>query len=256
MPAETRSLRRAGQVLLFYLLLLWLGGMLLAGNLFCLPLALVPARVRQPLMQRLISALFRLFLAGCTRCGLMRLDLTALDELNQRPGGMLILANHPSMIDVFLVLSRVREALCLMKADLVTNAFLAIGAQLAGYVNNSRPEHFIRAASRAVRRGQRLLVFPEGTRTIEDPINPLKPGAGLIAKLAQAPMQVVILRTNSCYLCKGWPIWRAPRFPVVYQARLGPCLPAPRNTNEATTQLQNAFRQQLPTSAIDPEFTV
>lgn len=256
MPSDTRGLRRAGQVLLFYLLLLWLGGMLLAGNLFCLPLAPVPARLRQPLMQRLISAVFRLFLDGCTRCGLMRLDLAALDEINRRPGGLLILANHPSMIDVFLVLSRVREALCLMKADLVSNAFLAVGALLAGYVSNSRPEHLIRAATRAVRRGQRLLVFPEGTRTVEDPINPLKPGASLIAKLAQAPMQVVILRTNSRYLCKGWPIWRAPRFPVVYQARLGPCLPAPRNVNKAMAQLQNAFQQQLPTSPIDPELKV
>ncbi|MCO5976022.1 lysophospholipid acyltransferase family protein [Ideonella oryzae] len=242
------------QLLLFYLLLLWLGGMLLAGNLLCLPLVAMPARLRQPLMQRLISAVFRLFLSGCTACGLMQLDLAALDELNARRGGLLIVANHPSMIDVFLILSRVREALCLMKADLVTNAFLAIGALLAGYVSNSRPEHLIRAATRAVRRGQRLLVFPEGTRTVEDPVNPLKPGAGLIAKLAHAPLQVVILRTNSQYLCKGWPIWRAPRFPVVYQARLGPCVPAPRHVGETMAALHEAFRQQLPTASIDPDF--
>ena len=136
-------LRRAVQLLLFYLVLLWLAVMLLVGNLLVLPLALLPARLRRPLVQSLISATFRLFLGGCCACGLMRLDLRELDALNARPGGLLMVANHPSMIDVFLVLSRVRHALCLMKADLGTNPFLAVGARLAGYVSNRHAEGLI-----------------------------------------------------------------------------------------------------------------
>lgn len=259
MNAPGAALRRAGQVLLFYLLLLWLGAMLLAGNLLCLPLALLPAARRQPLAQRLISGLCRGFLAGCTACGLMRLDLRALDELNQRDGGLLLAANHPSMIDAFLILSRLREVRCLMKADLVGNIFLAIGARMAGYVSNRRPEHLVRAASRAVRRGCCLLVFPEGTRTVEpplNPLNPLKPGVGLIAKLSQAPTQVILLRSNSAYLGKGWPIWRPPSFPLCFQARLGPRLPPPAAVAQAMDRLQAAFGQALPTPAVDPSFKI
>lgn len=246
-------MRHAAQLLLFYLLLLWLGAMLLAGNLLSLPLVLLPARWREALMQPLISATFRLFLAGCCRCGLMQLDLRALDALNARQGGLLLVANHPSMIDVFLVLSRVRRALCLMKADLSANAFLAIGARLAGYVSNRRIDGMIRSAARALSQGNRLLVFPEGTRTVQWPLNPLKPGVGLMAKRAQVPLQLILIRSNSAYLCKGWPIWRPPVFPVIYQARLGACLPASASVADVVERLQHQFLQELDTP-IDPAF--
>ena len=131
---------------------------MLFRSLLVLPLALLPARLRRPLVQSLISATFRLFLGGCCACGLMRLDLRELDALNARPGGLLMVANHPSMIDVFLVLSRVRHALCLMKADLGTNPFLAVGARLAGYVSNRHAEGLIRQGAQALREGL-LTVF-------------------------------------------------------------------------------------------------
>lgn len=115
----------------FYLVLVWLGVMLLLGNFACIPLILAPKSLRQPFLQAMISGTFRLFLAGSAVLGVMSLDLKALDQLNGRRGIVLV-ANHPSMIDVFLVISRVRGAFCLMKASLMGNAFLALGAYLAG----------------------------------------------------------------------------------------------------------------------------
>jgi 1-acyl-sn-glycerol-3-phosphate acyltransferase len=238
---------------MFYLLLLWLGAMLLAGNLLSVPLVLLPARLREPLMQTLISATFRLFLRGCCAFELMQLDLRALDVLNERRGGLLLVANHPSMIDVFLVLSRVRHTLCLMKSDLSSNAFLAAGARLAGYISNRRTDRMIRSAAQALTSGHRLLVFPEGTRTVQLPLNPLKPGVGLIAKRAQVPLQTILIRTNSAYLCKGWPIWRPPTFPVIYQARLGACVLASDSVTDVVERLQRQFLQELE-APIDPAF--
>lgn len=248
-------MRRIGQLLSFYLMLLWLGTMLLLGNLLSVPLVLLPTRLREPFMQTLISATFRLFLRGCCAFDLMRLDLRALDVLNERQGGLLLVANHPSMIDVFLVLSRVRHALCLMKADLGSNVFLATGARLAGYISNRRTDRMIRSASQALSSGHRLLVFPEGTRTVRWPLNPLKPGVGLIAKRAQAPVQTILIRTNSPYLCKGWPIWRPPTFPVIYRARLGSCLPASDSVRDVVEQLQRQFAQELDTP-LDPTLSL
>ena len=95
---------RAVQLLLFYALLSWLGSMLLLGNLACLPLIVVPRTVREPVLQAAISRTFQLFLQGCSTCGLMRLELEALDKL-AHDRGVVLVANHPSMIDVFLVTS-------------------------------------------------------------------------------------------------------------------------------------------------------
>ena len=35
------------------------------------------------------------------------------------------------------------------------------------------------------------------------------------------PIQTVIIETDTTYLRKGWPIWRAPAFPVRIRVRLG-----------------------------------
>jgi hypothetical protein len=35
------------------------------------------------------------------------------------------------------------------------------------------------------------------------------------------PIQTVIIECESPYLGKGWPIWRAPVFPIIVKARLG-----------------------------------
>ena len=144
---------------------------------------------------------FQLFLQGCSTCGLMRLELDALDKL-AHDRGVVLVANHPSMIDVFLVVSRLPQVICLMKASLMGNAFLAAGAYLAGYIPNRVVDTMVRDAARAVADGQSLLIFPEGTRTTEHPINALKPGAALIAKRAKAPLQLIVLETNSRYLTK------------------------------------------------------
>jgi 1-acyl-sn-glycerol-3-phosphate acyltransferase len=242
--AAGATLRRTWQVVLFALMLLWLGAMLLAGNLACLPLVLLPRSVRQPLVQAAISGTLALFLAGASRCGLMRLDLSELDALN-RESGLLLAANHPSMIDVFLVVSRVRRAACLMKASIGFNLFLAVGAYLGGYISNKRVDLMLRQAAAAVRAGQTLLAFPEGTRTTEQPVNRLKPGLALIAKRARAPLQIILIETNSPYLGQGWKIWRPPQFPLVYRARLGPRVMPSSSVSDTVRQLQAHFDTAL-----------
>lgn len=243
---------RLGQILLFYFMLLWLGLMLLGGNLLCLPLLLVPRSLREHRVQAGISRLFQVFLAGAVYCGLMRLDLSALDTLNGKRRIVLV-ANHPSMIDVFLVISRIRHAICLMKSSLRSNAFLAIGAYIAGYVSNRHPDLMLRDAAQAVEQGALLLVFPEGTRTTRQPINPLKPGVGLIAKRAAAPLQTLLIQTNSAYLAKGWNIFRPPEFPLVYRVTLGEQITANGPVTETMDSLQSYFEREI-SSSIDPGF--
>lgn len=245
---------RLGQILLFYCMLLWLGLMLLGGNLLCLPLVVVPRSLREPRVQAGISRLFQLFLSGAARCGLMRLDLDALDALNGKRRIVLV-ANHPSMIDVFLVISRVRHAICLMKSSLRSNAFLAVGAYMAGYVSNRHTDLMLRDGAQAVERGALLLAFPEGTRTTRQPINALKPGVGLIAKRAGAPLQTLLIESNSAYLAKGWNIFRPPAFPLMYRVTVGQQIDANGTVTETMSTLQSYFEREL-TSSIDPALRV
>jgi 1-acyl-sn-glycerol-3-phosphate acyltransferase len=245
---------RLAQVFVFYLLLCWLGLGLFIGNVLCIPLLLMSKKTRAPLVQQEISGFFRLFLWLAAKSGLMRLDLTALDKLNNE-SQLILLANHPSMIDVILILSRVRRAVCLMKSNIRKNVFLGIGSYMAGYVSNRHADQALRQAINSVKGGDLLLTFPEGTRTTRQPINPLKPGFALIAKRANAPMRTVLIRTNSAYLSKGWKIWRPPHFPLIYTAVLGEKMYSSGTYAETSAQVQSYFEQTLQ-SSIDPDLRI
>ncbi len=246
---------RALHLPIFYAHLLWLGTMLLTGSLLALPLILTPAFIRQPVVQWGASLIIRFFLFGMALTGTGKFDLSALDAL-RRERRMLLVPNHPSMIDVFLILSRLPRAVCLMKASISRNPFLGIGAWLGGYISNRQPEKLFREAIDSVRAGNLLLIFPEGTRTTQQPFNEFRNSAALIARQAQAPLQTLIITANTPYLAKGWKIWRPPpAFPMCWRVVPGERFEPQSSTDATTTVLRQYFERQLVRS-IDPELQI
>ena len=173
------------------------------------------------------------------------MDSTDLDALRDETTGLIIAANHPSMLDALLIVAKLPQGVCVMKAELMRNIFLGAGARLARYIRNDSPRGMIRGAVANLREGAHLVLFPEGTRTVRRPINPFRPGITLIAQLAQVPIQTVIIETDSPYLGKGWPIWRRPALPVVFRLRLGQRF-APQADHAALLQrLERYFIEEL-----------
>jgi 1-acyl-sn-glycerol-3-phosphate acyltransferase len=233
------------QVPLFYACLLLLGVMLLSGSAVCLLLAWVlPKEIGSRWGRSVISWIFRNFLAVASGLGLMRLDLADLDALNDEQG-LLIAPNHPSMLDVVLIVSRIRQTCCIMKSDLLDNIFLGVGARLAGYIPNDSVKGMVRLAAAELQAGGKLLMFPEGTRTVAGAVNPLKGGVALIAQCVQAPIQTVILESNSAYLSKSWPLLKVPTFPLVYRARLGHRFDASQEARQTLSTLQHYYESEL-----------
>jgi 1-acyl-sn-glycerol-3-phosphate acyltransferase len=216
-----RLLRRFVHSVMFYVLLTHLAMMSLTWSLVSLVLYPLLSRENGVIVGRAaISSVYRGFWSCAQVLGLMRIDYEALDVLND-DAGLIIAANHPSLLDAMLVVARVPRGICIMRASLMRNPFLGAGARLARYIRNDPPRGMIRSAVANLQAGGQLVLFPEGTRTVTAPINPFRPGMTLMAHMAQVPIQTVIIESDSPYLGKGWPIWRMPQFPVVFSARLG-----------------------------------
>jgi 1-acyl-sn-glycerol-3-phosphate acyltransferase len=217
--ATVTGLLRRG---LLYLLLSYLGAISLAWNQIAwIVYPLLPRRIGTALGRAVISHVYRGFWATTGVFGMLQVDAAALAALRDEPGGLILAANHPTSLDALVLVAFLPRGVCIMKADLMRNPFLAAGARLARYIRNDAPRGMMRCAVDCLREGGQLVMFPEGTRTVRRPLNPFQPGIALIARRAGVPIQAVIIETDTPYLRKGWPIWRAPAFPVRLRLRLG-----------------------------------
>lgn len=201
--------------------LLLLGLMSIAWNGVALALyPVLPRSAGRRLGRAMISFGYRQFWRTAAFSGMIRLHSEVLDALRDEPG-LIVVANHPSMLDALMLVARLPRSACVMKASLMHNPFLWPGARLARYIRNDSPHGMVRVAVDDLVQGGQLVLFPEGTRTTRWPINAFRPGFTLIAKLARAPIQAVFIDTDSPYLGKGWPLWRLPPLPIVFMVRLG-----------------------------------
>lgn len=240
-----RVLRRLFLRVMLYVLLLHLGAMSLTWNLVCLVLyPFLPRKQGLVIGRAAISSVYRGFWTCAQWLGVMRIDYTALDVLSH-DAGLIIAANHPSMLDALLIVARVPRGVCIMRASLMRNPFLGPGARLARYILNDSPRRMIRSCVANLKEGGQLVLFPEGTRTIRAPINRFRPGITLIAYLAQVPIQTVIIEADTPYLGKGWPIWRAPEFPMVIRARLGQRFAPEADHQGLLERLEAYFAEEL-----------
>lgn len=207
---------------------------------------LIPQRIGVRIGQHAIMLAFRTYLFVVRASGLVKCDLSALDVLRNEP--LIITTNHPALIDVVLIGSRLPRMVCVLKANLLDNPMLGGGARMAGYIRNDSTGNLIRRAAIAAREGSQLLIFPEGTRTVTPPINPFKGGFGLVAKKAGVPIQTVFIETSTPFLSKGWPLLKKPTFPLVYRARLGERFEATGDVKTFVTDLEAYYRRELQSS--------
>ena len=232
--------------LLFACVLVQLGAMSLAWNVVApLLAAVLPRDAGGRLGRAVISRAYRLLWATAERCGLMELDTAALDALRDEPGGLIVAANHPSMLDALVVVARLPRGVCVMKAELLRNVFLGGGARLAQYIRNDVGRGMVRDAVASLREGNQLVLFPEGTRTVTSPINAFKPGITLIAHLAAVPIQTVVIETSSPYLTKGWPLLKPPPVPVRMRVRLGRRFAADADHRALLQRIERYFAEEL-----------
>jgi 1-acyl-sn-glycerol-3-phosphate acyltransferase len=170
--------------------------------------------------QRLIHALFGIFMGYVRAFGLVELDADELTELRDA-NGLIVVANHPCLLDAVLMVSQMPQAVCLMKGSLSRNIIFLGTARLAGYVQNQSGVGLVKQCEQRLKDGANLLVFPEGTRTVGKELLPFKMGFALVSVLTGSPVQTVFILAESNYLGKRWPLFQKPAFPLRYSLRLG-----------------------------------
>lgn len=216
--------------------------------LFCLPGGQA-ARSRRA--QWVLHRLFRAYVRTMSLLGVVSYQIEGVERLR---GARLILANHPSLLDVVFLISMVPNACCVVKGPLVRNFFIRGPIRAAGYIINEAAADVIDAAARAMDAGQALIIFPEGTRTDPRASLRLRRGAANVAIRTGSAITPVLIYCVPAGLTKKQRWYQVPakrmhlRFLVMDQISIKRYLEDPRPSRGArnlTVKLANYFNREL-----------
>lgn len=188
----------------------------------------------------------KLFFTGLSASGLVKLDFKELDKLRDERG-IIITPNHPCLMDALFITSRLPNVVCVMKGSVLANPLFYGSAALGGFIRSDTPARFIQQCQESLNEGAQLLLFPEGTRTLSETVNPFKGGFSLIAQKSGADIQPVFIEANTNFLGKQWPLWKKPSFPLIYRTTLGKRFNVGKEQNhrEFTKTFEHYFKEHL-----------
>ncbi len=186
-----------------------LGGLLIYAQYPVLGLLPISIDKKRHYGRRLIHYNFRVFIGLMHRLGIFTYEVHGIDKL--KAPGQLIVANHPTLIDVVFLLSFIPETNCIVRHGLSKNLFTRGPIKTAGYIVNKDPEQFIIDCTDTLRQGHSLMIFPEGTRTRPNAPMTFKKGTANIALRAAAAVRPVIITCNPPMLQKGMKWYKIPQ---------------------------------------------
>lgn len=156
----------------------------------------------------------------------LTVDASGLAGL-EAAGPCIVVANHPTLIDVVLLGARLPQMDCVVNAGWTSQSpFLARAIELAGYVKNDAGQAAVDDCAARLRRGRTLLIFPEGTRSPAAGLGKFQRGAAHIALASGAPVVAVSIHGEPRVFGSG-SVWhqvpdRGSRFELRIAGRLDP----------------------------------
>jgi 1-acyl-sn-glycerol-3-phosphate acyltransferase len=153
-------------------------------------------------VQRVVHGGFRLFEWFVGVLGLVRISRIGFERLGHRCP-QLIVANHPTLIDVVLLVASLPQADCIVKKAAWRNPYFRGVAREAGYIPNDQGDTLVDTCVARLSEGRTLLLFPEGTRSPLGGLGRLQRGAAHVALRSRVPLVPVVITCDPPTLMKG-----------------------------------------------------
>jgi 1-acyl-sn-glycerol-3-phosphate acyltransferase len=131
---------------------------------------------------RIVSASFRWFCNLMYRIGIVEVDVDDRQKYCNL-SSKIIVANHPSLLDVVMILSLVPNADCIVNGY-VEHTIVGKIVQKLYILNSKGHERLLQECAESLKQGNCLVIFPEGTRTPRSGEMHLKKGAARLALLS------------------------------------------------------------------------
>ena len=179
---------------------------------------------RQVTARKLIGAAFSLFVWTACRSRLISIDVSGMEHVDP-DGGQLILATHPTLIDVVILISMFPQVDCVIKEAVTKNPVLGLSVRCANYISNREPADLLDSCVARLRSGASLLLFPSGTRSVNGQPLQFKLGAAEVAVRARAEILPIAVDCQPQMLAKHVPWYRIPPAAPKFTITILPAVP-------------------------------
>lgn len=234
-------------------------GALIVGAVLLPMVKLVPAtqEVKRRRARAAMSAGLRLFVGFMHRGGVLTYEFHGRERLGR--AGQLVVANHPTLIDVVFLLAFMPEASCVVKKGMWRHPLTRSAVTLTEFIPNDDTASMIEGAAHALKEQQSLIIFPEGTRTRPNQPMVFHRGAANVALRAAAVVTPVYIRCEPTTLTKSEPWYRIPPRRPHFSLAVGDDLdlssyrqaPLPIGSRAFNEHLHQHFQQELTRSRAD-----
>jgi len=187
------------------------GGVLISvaliPSLFLLPLK---RHKKNIITQTIVSTSFHIYIEFMRLCGLLTYEINGKELLKRK--GQLVVANHPTLLDVVFLISLIPRANCIVKESLWRNPLVFGAVNAAGYIKNSSKQ-LIDECLKSLKKEDSLIIFPAGTRDHgKRPLRFLR-GAANVALFAEHDITPIIICCVPQTLSKGGKWYKIPSTP-------------------------------------------
>lgn len=114
-----------------------------------------------------------------------------------------IVASHPSLLDIVLLIGLIPNCLCLAKKELLKNPIMYNIVKSLYIINDVELEQFETETKNALDNGFNIIIFPTGTRTLENEEIKIHKGAAQIAICANADILPIKIEADYPLLIKN-----------------------------------------------------
>ena len=143
------------------------------------------------------------------------------NETRDEEAGLIVVANHPTLIDVVQLLAQIEHGNCIVKHAIWANPFLGGVMRAANYISNDNSEELLSSCVEALERGETLVIFPEATRTVSGQDMKFRRGAAQVALASGVPVQFVHFSCNPSTLTKAERWYNIPSKRPCFRMRVG-----------------------------------
>ena len=184
------------------------------------------------------------FLALRLLCNI-RHEISGFDNLPDKPA--IIAANHQSMWETLWLFAHLKKPVVVVKEELISVPIFGFWLRQTGAISVDRDagaksvRQLIRAAREAIKDGNQIVIFPEGTRLKPGTWMALKPGIAGIYAACKVPVTAIGHDSGLRWFYPGWQ-----KRPGVINMQIAPSIPAGLGRDDFLAQLETAMKAVRP----------